>query len=456
MNPTAIRDYAVRVREFSPNARLFLAAAALGGLSSGVSGVLLNLYIVSLGYDVAFLGRLLSFGPAGAILGALLSVPVVYFWSTRRAMLLGIALAGAGAVALLTSADPSALRTGIALTTMGSILFYTAVPPFLTRHSTPRERTHLYGVVVAAYVVSAALGALAAGFLYRLMSLFAADPSEAYRLALFVGALLTATGIPLIAMVREDRAPRAGQDDPIVTGGGPSATAASEAGGSSPSPAGFIPRTVGRMRALRQDLLNPTFVRLLSQFVFADILIRAGGNLVLPLMNVHFVDTLGASEEVYGTLRFWERALVVGATLLVAPLALKLGPVATIALTQVLSIPLLLAVGFAPTLALASLAYLLRGPLMEMTVPTRDAFLMESVPERARTSANAIMQLAGYAVAFVALRLSGRLIEAWGFGLVCGLTGVLYLASAALYWGFFRNRPEAAPGRPLDLAAITG
>ncbi|HXI16928.1 MAG TPA: MFS transporter, partial [Chloroflexota bacterium] len=416
MNRTAIRDYAARVREFSPNARLFLAAAALGGLSSGVSGVLLNLYIVSLGYDMAFLGRLLSFGPVGAILGALLAAPVVYFWNTRRAMLLGIALAGAGAVTLLTSADPTALRTGIALTAMGSILFYTAVPPFLTRHSTPRERTHLFGVVVAAYVVSAALGALVAGFLYRLMSQFAVSPSEAYRLALFVGALLTATGIPLIALVREDRAPDIRRDDPDAPGGFSSAAGASEAG---TPPAGFIQRTAGRLNALRKDLLDPTFVRLLTQFVFADILIRAGGNLVLPLMNVHFVGTLGASEEVYGALRFWERALVVGATLLVAPLSLKLGPVATVALTQVLSIPLLLAVGFAPTLGLASLAYLMRGPLMEMTVPTRDAFLMESVPERARTSANAIMQLAGYAVAFVALRLSGRLIEAWGFGLVC-------------------------------------
>ncbi|HXI18504.1 MAG TPA: MFS transporter, partial [Chloroflexota bacterium] len=221
-------------------------------------------------------------------------------------------------------------------------------------------------------------------------------------------------------------------------------------------PAGFIQRTAGRLNALRKDLLDPTFLRLLAQFVLADIPIRAGGNLVLPFMNVHFVETLGASEEVFGILRFGERALVVGATLLVAPLALKLGPVVTIALTQVLSIPFLLVVGFAPTLALASLAYVVRGPLMEMTVPTRDAFLMETVPERARTSAFAVMQLAGQAVAFVVLRLSGQLIEAWGFGLVCSLTGILYLASAALYWSFFRKRPEAAPGRPLDLAAFTG
>jgi hypothetical protein len=440
------RDYLKRIQDFSPNARLFLVAAALGGLSSGVSGVLLNLYVLALGYDREFLGRLLSFGPVGAVLGAVVAIPLVYAWSIKRAMLVGIAVAGSGAVTLLVSSAPNALSAGIALTTFGSIMFYTAVPPFLAKHSTPRERAHLFGVTVAAYVVSAATGGLLGGYLYRLVTVIwpEAAPADAYRLTLFAGALLTATGIPLIAMVREELPART-----------PSGNRRSVDRGSPGGP-GLLHTIRAHVDSLRTDLLHRRTVILLGQFIVADLLIRFGGNLVLPFMNVHFVQELGASEEAFGTVRFLERAIVVAATLAAAPVALRFGPVATVAATQILSVPLLLGVGFAPTVALAGMAYLIRGPLMEMTVPTRDAFLMESMPERARTSANAAMQLAGYAVAWVALRLSGGLIEAWGFGLVCVLTGALYIASAILYWWFFRAMPQASPGRRVDLAMAVG
>ncbi|HEV2125025.1 MAG TPA: MFS transporter, partial [Chloroflexota bacterium] len=325
MSATAlVREYVDHIRAFSPSARLFLVAAMLGGLSSGVSGVLLNLYILALGYDREFLGRLLSFGPVGAVVGAVLAVPLVYFLNTKRAMLAGITFAGTGAVLLLISSAPDALRAGIALTSMGSILFYTAVPPFLTKHSTQRERAHLFGITVAAYVVSAAAGGLLAGYLYRAFALAMPEgtPADAYRMALFAGALLTATGIPLIALVREDASSAPTAVSPAL---------------SAPRAQGILPAVRERVASLRTDVLESRTLWLLTQFILADVLIRFGGNLVLPFMNVHFIRELGTSEEMFGTLRFLERALVVGATLAAAPLALRFGPVTTIVLTQILS-----------------------------------------------------------------------------------------------------------------------
>src|SRR5579883_2068814 len=58
----AAGEYWTYVRQFSPGARLFLAAATLGGLNSGVQSVLLNLYVLSLGYGEAFLGQMLRYG----------------------------------------------------------------------------------------------------------------------------------------------------------------------------------------------------------------------------------------------------------------------------------------------------------------------------------------------------------------------------------------------------------
>ncbi|MGH2350968.1 MAG: MFS transporter, partial [Chloroflexota bacterium] len=188
----AARDYGARLRAFSPDARLFLAATVLGGINIGVSSVLLNLYIVSLGYGEAFLGSVLRFGPIGAVLGAVLAGPLVDGWGAKRTMLAGTALVGGGAVALLVSPDPLVLRSGIALVNMGGALVYIAVPPFLARHSSPHERTHLFAVATAAYVLSTAGGSALGGVLPGLVSSVgpAFDEAQVFRIALFGGAVL--------------------------------------------------------------------------------------------------------------------------------------------------------------------------------------------------------------------------------------------------------------------------
>ena len=84
-------------------------------------------------------------------------------------------------------------------------------------------------------------------------------------------------------------------------------------------------------------------------------------NLFVPFFNVYFVEQLGASTAWFGTLRFLDRTIVVVATLLVAPLAVRYGAVSTITFTQLLSVPCLLAFGFAPGLPLASATFLARG-----------------------------------------------------------------------------------------------
>jgi hypothetical protein len=77
------------------------------------------------------------------------------------------------------------------------------------------------------------------------------------------------------------------------------------------------------------------------------------------------------------------------------------------------------------------------------------------VPERARATANAALLLAGYLLAFVSTRIGGAMFESGQIGLAFGLTAAFYVASAVLYWRFFRALPQAAPGRTLRLSALS-
>jgi MFS family permease len=437
-----LADYLAYVRAFSPNARFFLAAATLGGLNAGVASVLLNLYVLALGYDERFLGRFVSYGQLAALPAALLAGPLIDRWGAKRAMLAGTALVGGGAVALLLSRSAAVVLCGQALQNMGAVVVYIAVPPFLVRNSRPHERAHLFAVVAAAYVASNAAGKLLGGYLPGIVGgvVAGAPQAQVYRLALFAGAVASAAGLPLLLMVRESwRADRADSQ----------ASPASRTGRAS-----IAVQAAAALGTVSQLAKEPAILALIARFVVADAFIRLGGNLVVPYFNVFFIKHLGAAETWFGTLSFLDRCLVVVATLAVAPLAKRFGPVATVVVTQVLSVPVLIVMGFAPGLGVASAALLCRGSLMEMTVPVRDNFLMDVVPDAARATANATLLVVGYAIGAAGARIGGRLLAAEQFGTACIATGALYVVSAALYWWFFRRVPQASPGYTLNLAAV--
>jgi hypothetical protein len=345
-------------------------------------------------------------------------------------------------------------------------------------------------VTAACYVVSTAAGAALGGALPALFreTLAAASDAPIYRAALLVGGLLSACGIPLLWLVGEGRSEsELAAAEPTATStaatgvavtGAPAEATATEAStspvatetaveatatGASTSAAGTETAAVGAAAvedgALLVDALtrggfwtdmyrrfsDPEFLKLVIKFVLADGLIRVGGNLILPYLNVYFVRHLGASEALYGALRSGERGLVVVATLLVALLVTRFGPVATVVVTQLLSVPFLLVLGFAPAVGVAAGAFLIRGPLMEMTQPTRDNFLMDVAPEKARATAFAALTLAGYAIGFGASFPAEQLLRSGSFDAAFVVTAVLYVVSAALYWLFFgRSAPQRA------------
>jgi len=57
---SALRDYVSRVRQFHPNARLYLLTVLITGVAMGVYRLIFNFYVLSLGFDEALLGRLIT------------------------------------------------------------------------------------------------------------------------------------------------------------------------------------------------------------------------------------------------------------------------------------------------------------------------------------------------------------------------------------------------------------
>jgi MFS family permease len=101
-NGSVLEEYASRVRAFQPNARFYLLSVLLIGATMGVFRLLFNFYVLSLGYDEALLGKLITTSNSAALLLALPMGYIVDIWGREQALMLrnGILAGAVAAMAL--------------------------------------------------------------------------------------------------------------------------------------------------------------------------------------------------------------------------------------------------------------------------------------------------------------------------------------------------------------------
>lgn len=156
---------------FSRDARLILISYAVPGFQIGIVSVLLNLYLLRLGYGPGFIG--LFNGVAWLIFTAscLPAGAIGMRWGSRRTMIVGMSLDAVGFGLLsLVEFMPATLRAGWLLVTnslsfLGAGLWTVNSAPFLAGATTSEERDHAFSVRAALMPLTGFAGNLAGGFL---------------------------------------------------------------------------------------------------------------------------------------------------------------------------------------------------------------------------------------------------------------------------------------------------
>jgi len=165
----AWRDFREAAALFTRPVRFYLGAEFLMWTAHGIFAVLFNLYLVEAGASAGFVGRAVSASGAGMVLAALPAGWLADRWGRRRTLMLGAVLEGAGhLVRALSTHEPLVLGGGLAAG-LGQSLFQIAAAPFLTDHSTPRERTHLFATFFASALFAGVVGNNLGGLLPSLV-----------------------------------------------------------------------------------------------------------------------------------------------------------------------------------------------------------------------------------------------------------------------------------------------
>jgi MFS family permease len=114
------------------------------------------------------------------------------------------------------------------------------------------------------------------------------------------------------------------------------------------------------------------------------LLTSIGAGLIMPFMNVFFRVVHNKPDPVIGTLFAWG-SLAMGVGLLLAPpLAERMGKIQLVVISQALSIPFLILLGFSPIFWVGAATYYIRLSLMNMSSPsTRPSSWNMLTPPRA-------------------------------------------------------------------------
>jgi len=392
-------------------------ANALQGLGLGIWGVIFYLYLNlgEVGFAPDFIGNMFS---VGAIAAGLIALPAGLLCErigTKRAILLSLA-ANLFNIVQIVVLGPSILLLASLVSGLIATLGWVASAPFMMEDTKPQERTFLFSMNFAIWMITGVVGSLLGGIMpdlfngaLGLATGAVAGSAVGYRITLTLASVASAAAVVPILLIRPNH--NAHQQE------------------------------VRAILSFRNIRSWSTIIK----FIIPVAIIGLGAGFIIPLFNVFFKLRYSASSEMVGLI-FALGNVAVGIASLGGPVLVeRLGRLKAIVACQFLSMPFIMLVTISPNLALSTGAYLARGTLMQMAIPLENAFQMEMVTENERATTSGLMIMADNVPRAVSSSISGAMMTVNDFYTPFLFTTLTYFLSSSLLYGFFRRveRDEA-------------
>lgn len=408
-----LQAYAARLRLFSREARLFLAANLCFAAFAAVQNVLANLYWDGLGFDRAFIGTMSSIGQVAGGLAAFPAALLLDRVGRRRGVIGGVLIGTLGWTLALTSRLPAAMLIGQALTGAGSVLYGLAVVPLLAEASTPAERTELFSVGEGLSRLALFFSSLLAGAApAAAVALTGLPPGSAavYQAVLLASLLLRLAGLIPLGLMHDRRRGRG-------------------SGRAMPAASYFDPRVLLRLR-------TPVF-----RCALPLLIVYAGGALVNPFLGLLLRERFGAGDLAIGAI-LGSIDLVTGLAALIAPLAARrFGRGRAVAWAALLSAAGFGVIGFGASLGAVAATIVLRSAVFNSTLPLYRALVIDSAPDDEVAVVNFVLTTSTNIGPAIAPAASGWVQDRAGFSPLFVAAIGAYAAAAALFRWAARRLP---------------
>jgi MFS family permease len=394
----------------SRNAKLYLVATVLMGLSNGIWGVIFYLYLnlAAVGYQPDFIGNVFT---ASALATGFIALPAGLLCERigpKKAILIGSTANTISLLQIFALQPTILLITSLASGLIGT-MGWVASAPFMAENSRPEERTYLFSFDWGLMIIISVAGSYLGGILPDAFNSILRQPTGAegaadgYRLALVVSVTLALAAAVPILLTLEDKAKRRQKTADLLS------------------------------------LRNIQSHRTILKFMIPTGIIGFGAGFIVPLFNLFFKLKLAATTEQIGIISSLSSVTLALGTLAAPALSNRLGKVKSISMCQYLSMPFIMLVTLSPNLPMASAAYISRNALMNMAGPLTTSLQMELVTEKERGTTNGLMVMADNIPRAITASVSGGMMTGSDFFTPFLFTTVTYFAASSLFLTFFRK-----------------
>ncbi len=401
----------MQTKKFNLNIKLFLSATIISGIINNTWQLFFNFFILARGFDVKFLGLVNSMP---SISGLILGIPLGMLSDRigrKKAMFIGVAISATAMGMQVLVKSGWLLLVMAFLGGVGNSLYFISQAPFMMKSSDKENRSLIFSLNFGLNTLAGSVGNLFAGQLpgwFGNLLNVSPESATAYQFVLLTAVFFGIFAlIPLFFIKEEKKIPQTGS-----------------------------PTEINQITILKSVVTKS----LTWKLVLPEMLLGFGAAITIPYMNLYFSKTFAASSQSLGVL-FSISSLVVGVGSIIGPKLVSVfrSKIKVVVLTQSSSLVFLLILAFTPLYWIASVAFLLRGMLMNMAVPLYNAFCMENVNEQEQGVVNSLISNSwtmGWAIGPV---ISGFIQARFGFSPLFIVTAVIYLFSISFTWIFFRN-----------------
>ncbi|MTI96388.1 MAG: MFS transporter [Firmicutes bacterium] len=387
---------------------LFLLASFLTHSTLGALNVVLNLYLISLGYTEEFVGLILSIKLFTSGLACIPAGVVCSRWGVRKGLQISSLSLGSGVLLLTITDMPVVLALGAVLIGIAQAAKATSAPPFLVENSTPRIRQNLFSLNFALMMFANMAGNALAGLLPG----FWVDALSGYTGTLHVyGAVSLLSLLPLLGV------------------------------------AAARPVAVTKRASLWHGITMLRTQKVLMRLLLCHALIGFGAGLIVPLFNIFLSNKLGAGSGQIGIIMSLAQVGTAIGALVVPFIVIRLGRIATVSVLRAASIPFLILIATFTNVYGVATVFFLRSSLMNMTNPVESNFAMEMVGSEQRPVWSSMLKTMDTLTRGISVLIGGWLMARFSYNLPYYFTCGLYLVTSIFYWIWFRDAERQQTGR---------
>lgn len=404
-------------KKFDKNVRLLLIASLLTQTGNGMFMVIYNLYVYSLGYTETLIGSIVSISSLATVLLVLPAGFISDRVGRKRVILISGLLIGLTQFARVFLIHEVPMLVFAFLAGVFGSFIAVSVVPYLSENSKPEHRIHLFSLNAALMTLAIMFGNMVGGFGADLFMWGGMEQKVAYQYTLAISCAIVIIGLFPMLLMRDHVKKAQVKDQGQVAGKSVSVDSDAK-----------IVKPVNKKQQWKTIFL----------FAGAGLPIGLGAGLIIPYLNLYFMNRFHASNSEIGFILSLGQFATVLATLIGPALVKRVGNVKAVVFLQLSSIPFLLITGFTNYLGIAATGFLLRQALMNAGNPIQQTLMMSKVDDSMKGMANSVSQMTfmiGWAtMGPIATQFVKSYGSYWGYAILFMITAVLYLIGSFYYY----------------------